>query len=60
MISAMFLTVLVIGILGAALALTLLVYLVVVIAHDDRGHTFTNRRPPQSHRAFGEDEWTLT
>ncbi len=56
----MFLTVLVIGILGAAAALTLLVYLLVVIAHDDRGHTFTNRRPPQSHRAFGEDEWTLT
>jgi hypothetical protein len=60
MISAMFLTVLVIGILGAAVALALLVYLIVVVAHDDRGHAFTHRRPPQSHRVFGDDEWTLT
>jgi hypothetical protein len=59
MISAMFLTVIVISVLAAAVALALLAYLVVVIRHDDRGHSFTNRRPPQSHLSFGEDEWTL-
>jgi hypothetical protein len=55
----MFLTVIVISVLAAAVALALLGYLVVVIRTDDRGHTFTSRRPPQSHRGFGEDEWTL-
>ncbi|KAE8763703.1 hypothetical protein [Georgenia thermotolerans] len=55
----MFLTVIVISVLAAAVALALLGYLVAVIRDDDRGHSFTNRRAPQSHRGFGEDEWTL-
>jgi hypothetical protein len=51
MISAMTLLVI---LLVALLAATYTVYLLRVIADDDRGHAFTHHAPPRSHAAHDD------